>query len=70
MFWPPLSFYILAAGGLFAACLTMNLPETCDMKLPDTLEEAETFGLGQPFFLVPYLVRQKQKKSECKKLIL
>jgi hypothetical protein len=33
--------------------------------MPDTVEEAEKFGMGQSFFLVPYIARQKQNKKEC-----
>jgi hypothetical protein len=54
----------LAVGGIFAAFTTINLPETCNERLPETLEEAENFGLNQPFFLVPFLEKRRKRKIE------
>jgi hypothetical protein len=43
--WKPLQFCIVAVSVLLAACFTLSLPETCDMKMPDTIEEVEKFSL-------------------------
>ena len=44
---PALPFYILGAVGIVASAVAVNLPETADQKLADTVEEAEEFGRGQ-----------------------
>ena len=40
-------FYILGVVGIVASVVSVNLPETADQKLADTVEEAEEFGRGQ-----------------------
>ena len=62
--YKPLPFYLLCLGSILAAAALINLPETCDEQLPETLEEAETFGLGQSFFLVPYIERRRRKRRK------
>ena len=62
--YKPLPFYLLCLGGILAAAALINLPETCDERLPETLAEAEAFGLGQGFFLVPYLERRRKKRMK------
>jgi len=39
------------------------LPETAGVDLPATIEEAETFGLGQSLFYVPVLHDKLAKKK-------
>ena len=57
---PSLPFYILSAGGFIVAAITLCLPETGISNLPNTLEEGEKFGEGQPFFYLPFLERRKK----------
>ena len=38
---------MLGAVGIVAAGVAVNLPETADQRLADTVEEAEEFGRGQ-----------------------
>lgn len=57
---PSLPFYILSAGGLIVAAITVCLPETGISNLPNTLEEGEQFGKGQPFLYLPFLERRKK----------
>ena len=59
--YKPLPFYLLCAGGILAGAALINLPETCDERLPETVAEAEAFGLGQSFFLVPFIERRRKK---------
>ena len=41
-----------------------NFPsETADEKLPNSLEEGERFGLGQSFFMVPFLQKHLGRMS-------
>ena len=61
--YKPLPFFLLCLGGILAAACLINLPETCDERLPETLSEAESFGLGQSFFLIPYLERRKKRQK-------
>ena len=60
--YKPLPFYLLCVGGVVAAAALINLPETCDERLPETLAEAESFGVGQSFFLVPYVERRRKRR--------
>ena len=62
--YKPLPFYLLCCGGALAGAALINLPETCDERLPETLSEAEDFGLGQKFFLVPFLERRRKRKKQ------
>ncbi len=52
---PALPFYILSALGVVCAVVAVNLSETADEKLANTLEEGEAFGKGQPFFFMPVM---------------
>ena len=65
---PSLPFVIIGSGGLLAAALSLNLPETADAALSNTLEEAEAFGQGEAargFFYMPlveqYGLRKRRK---------
>ncbi len=40
----------------------MFLPETAGKDLPNTVSEAEDFGLGDPFFYMPF-IHDKQKRK-------
>ena len=62
--YKPLPFYLLCLGGILAAAALINLPETCDERLPETLAEAEDFGLGQSFFLVPFMERRRKRMKQ------
>jgi hypothetical protein len=55
-----LPFILLAIGGYLAATASVFLPETAGKDLPNTIEEAEAFGKGQPFFYVPMLHEKKK----------
>ena len=66
--YKPLPFFLLCLGGILAAACLINLPETCDERLPETLAEAESFGIGQSFFLIPYLERRKKKQKRIENL--
>ena len=57
---PSLPFYILSAGGLIVAAITLCLPETGISNLPNTLEEGEQFGKEQPFLYLPFVERKKK----------
>ena len=57
--WPELPFFILGLGSLLGAFLSLLLPETADVDLPDTLEEAEQFGRGQKFFHFPFMKKRE-----------
>jgi hypothetical protein len=41
----------------------LTVPETADVDLPNTLEEAEAFGKGQRFFAVPIVDRLRAEKK-------
>ena len=58
---PAIPFYILGAGGVVSGVLGVFLPETAEEKLPQTVEEAEDFGIGQPLLTIPFLLRRKRK---------
>ncbi len=64
--WEPFPFWVLAVGGVIAACTTICLPETCGEKLPETLAEAENFGHGQSFFLVPFVDKIRKRRNGSK----
>ena len=53
---PALPFYILGAVGIVASAVAVNLPETADQKLADTVEEAEEFGRGQVLLSVLVII--------------
>ena len=55
---PALPFYILGAVGIVASAVAVNLPETADQKLADTVEEAEEFGRGQVLLSVVLVIIQ------------
>ena len=40
------------------------LPETAEEKLPQTVEEAEDFGIGQPLLTIPLLLRWRKRKMK------
>nr|CAI5822258.1 unnamed protein product [Callosobruchus analis] len=50
--WAPLPMLSFAAMSLIAACLTLLFPETSNIKLPDTIEEAEMIG-RYPVKIIP-----------------
>ena len=52
---PSLPFFLLGFGSLLAAGLSVNLPETANAALSNTLEEAEEFGKDQWFFYLPMI---------------
>ena len=62
--YKPLPFYFLFIGGIVAAAALINLPETCDEPLSETLSEAEDFGLGQSFFHVPFWERRRKRMNK------
>ena len=43
------------------------LSETANEKLPNSLEEGERFGLGQGFFMVPFLQKHRERISGNKR---
>ena len=45
----------------FSIVSSVFLPETAEEKLPQTVEEAEDFGIGQPLLTIPFLLRRKRK---------
>ena len=55
-------FYILAACGFVAGAISIFLPETAGVDLPDTTEEAENFPFDKGFFYMPVLHKVKTKK--------
>ena len=57
---PAIPFYILGAGGVVAGVVSVFLPETAGEGLPETVEEAEHFGVGQPLLTIPFLMRRKK----------
>ena len=44
---------LTTGGGILAAATSIFLPETAGVDLPNTIEEAESFGKDQSFFYVP-----------------
>lgn len=50
---PNLPFYLMGMLGLMGAVPGLFLPETADTNLPDTLEEAHTYGVRDRFFWMP-----------------
>lgn len=46
-------FIILGIIGIFSAIPGLFLPETADVKFPETLEDAEIFGKNDRFFWMP-----------------
>jgi hypothetical protein len=63
-FWRPLPLLLVTIGGFVAAWTSLLLPETAGVNLPDTIEEAEEFGVGQSFFLVPFIEKKRLSKIE------
>ncbi|XP_059092270.1 organic cation transporter 1-like [Tigriopus californicus] len=61
--WESLPFMILALGSLFGAVTALFLPETADVDLPDTIEEAEEFDKHHTFFYVPIVHKWRAKKE-------
>ncbi|XP_023226409.1 organic cation transporter 1-like [Centruroides sculpturatus] len=59
--YPLLVFGTLSIG---SAIIALVLPETADQPLPQTIEDGSKFGIGQPFFLCPFLEKRKKKKME------
>lgn len=59
---PRLPFVILASGSFLGASISLFLPETAGVDLPDTAQEAEQFGKGQKFLLLPCIEERKAKK--------
>lgn len=57
-----LPFLILGLGSFLGAAFSLFLPETAGVDLPDTVEDAEQFGKGQKFWLVPCIEKRKSKK--------
>ena len=55
-----LPFYLLGLFSLLGAGLSMLLTETAGEKLPETVEEAEQFGLNQKFPHIPFLVEKRK----------
>ena len=66
--WEPLPFLLLAFGGLLAASASVFLPETAGIDLPNTIKEAESFGVDQSFFYIPIL-HEKLKETKTNKHI-
>ena len=66
---PALPFYILGAVGIVASAVAINLPETADQKLADTVEEAEEFGRGQVGFsnMPQFSVTSQEKRRLIQK---
>ncbi len=61
---PSLPFLILGFGSLLGAAVSVLLPETADVDLPDTVEEARAFGRGQSVWRMPCIERRKKEKRE------
>lgn len=66
-FWKPLPLLLVTIGGFIAAWTSLLLPETAGVNLPDTIEEAEEFGVGQSFFLFPFIEQKKLSAVEKSK---
>ncbi len=60
---PSLPFLILGFGSLLGAAVSVLLPETADVDLPDTVEEARAFGRGQSVWRMPCIERRKKEKE-------
>ena len=60
-------FLILSASGFFAGLTSIFLPETADMDLPETVEEAESFHDKRGFFFMPMFDKLKHKEVEQRK---
>lgn len=58
--YPLLVFGTLSIG---SAIIALVLPETADQPLPQTIEDGSKFGIGQSFFLCPFLEKRKKKKD-------
>ena len=43
---------------------TALLPETAGIELPDTVAEAEQFGIGQEFFYLPGLKKKRDQGTD------
>lgn len=52
-------YIIIGIVSVFAAFLATLLPETAHEELPDTLEDGQSFGKDQSFWLVPCLKKDK-----------
>ena len=58
-------FYILGVGGMVSGVLSVFLPETAEEKLPQTVEEAEDFGIDQSLLTIPFLRRCRKMVGYC-----
>ena len=62
VFHEALPFLILTVGSFIGAAVSALLPETAGVELPDTVAEAEQFGIGQNFFQIPGLTKRRDEK--------
>ncbi len=60
---PDLPFVALGAGSLVGAAVSMALPETAGVDLPDTVEEAKVFGRGQRVCDMPCLQHRAGRRN-------
>ncbi|XP_021947049.2 organic cation transporter protein [Folsomia candida] len=56
---PALSLILLGAFAIVGGCLSLFLSETLGEDLPNTLEEAEAFGINQSFWNCPICAKPK-----------
>lgn len=61
-------YIIIGIVSVFAAFLATLLPETAHEELPDTLEDGQSFGKDQSFWLVPCL--KKDKTTQWKNALI
>ena len=71
MLAPSLPFVLAGVLSLLGALVSINLPETADAALPNTLEEAEDFGRDFDFFHPPAAImrRREARKKTISKMI-
>ncbi|XP_030373815.1 organic cation transporter protein-like [Scaptodrosophila lebanonensis] len=62
-FYKPLPALFISVLMLIGAALCLALPETLNKKLPQTVAEGETFGIGEKWFYFPCFERKRRKKE-------
>jgi len=65
---PDLPFILIGCIGVFSAIPVIFLPETAGVTLPDTVEDAKTYGINDNIFWMPLCGENNRHKKNDKKI--